>query len=41
MNSSTDFFDLEIPRPPFLGDDKWILKKLTPITVIFGKKWFW
>jgi len=37
MSNSTDVFDLEIPRPVYLGDNKWILKKLTPITVIFGK----
>lgn len=37
MSNSTDFYDLEVTRPKFLGNNKWILKKLTPITVIFGK----
>lgn len=37
MSTSTDVYDLEITRPPFLGDGKWFLKNLNPITVIFGK----
>ena len=37
MSNSTDFYDWEVTRPKFLGNNKWILKKLTPITVIFGK----
>lgn len=29
--------ELEVPKPSFMGGGTWKLKKLTPITVIFGK----
>lgn len=30
-------YDIEIPKPPYLGDTNWKLTQLTPITIIFGK----
>lgn len=35
--SNVDTYDLTIQKPNFLGGNFWNLKKLTPITVIFGK----
>ncbi|MGQ0791733.1 MAG: ATP-dependent nuclease [Nitrosopumilaceae archaeon] len=29
--------ELTVPKPPFLGGGNWILKNITPITIIFGK----
>jgi predicted ATPase len=30
-------YHLTIPRPEYLGGKYWNLKRLTPITIIFGK----
>lgn len=35
--SSVETYDLEINKPNFIIGTKWVLKNLTPITVIFGK----
>ena len=35
--SVIETYDLEINKPSFIIGTKWILKNLTPITVIFGK----
>ncbi len=38
MTSPTTYLSaIEIPRPQFLGDNKWQLSALAPITVLFGK----